>query len=79
MTLSSFVGVAPDSHFPIHNLPFGVFRPDAGSSPRPGVAIGDFVLDLYVVSSAGLFDGSLLNGSDCFHQPSSIFMEKADS
>ncbi|KAL0864907.1 hypothetical protein Bca101_044025 [Brassica carinata] len=67
--LKSFVDVAPDSHFPIQNLPYGVFKPDSNSTPRPAVAIGDFVLDLAAVSEAGLFDGPILKDADCFlHQ-----------
>ncbi|GMH15763.1 hypothetical protein Nepgr_017604 [Nepenthes gracilis] len=69
MALKSFIEVHPDSHFPIQNLPYGVFKPEPESQPRPGVAIGDYVLDLYEIASAGLFDGPLLKGSDCFHQP----------
>lgn len=69
MALQSFVEVHSDSHFPIQNLPYGVFKPEPGSSPRPGVAIGDYVLDLSELSSAGLFDGPLLKNSDCFLQP----------
>ncbi|CAA3023953.1 fumarylacetoacetase [Olea europaea subsp. europaea] len=68
MVLKSFVEVQPDSHFPIQNLPYGVFRPAPGSEPRPGVAIGEYVLDLSVVASAGLFDGPVLKNSDCFNQ-----------
>ena len=37
---------APDSDFPIQNLPFGVFRPAANLPPRVGVAIGDQILDV---------------------------------
>ena len=51
--LRSFIEVAPDSHFPIQNLPFGVFRPGQGSA-RVGVAIGEFVLDLSVLEERGL-------------------------
>ncbi|RYR12032.1 hypothetical protein Ahy_B04g069550 isoform B [Arachis hypogaea] len=69
MALKSFIEVHPDSHFPIQNLPYGVFKPQPGSSPRPGVAIGDYVLDLSEIASAALFHGPLLNNSDCFHQP----------
>ncbi|KAI9085298.1 hypothetical protein K1719_032675 [Acacia pycnantha] len=69
MALRSFVEVHPDSHFPIQNLPYGVFKPEPSSSPRPGVAIGDYVLDLSELASAGLFDGPLLSNSDCFLQP----------
>lgn len=68
--MKSFLDVAPDSQFPIQNLPFGVFRPSDGASPRPGVAIGDFVLDLSVLADAGLFEGPLLSNSSCFTQTS---------
>ncbi|KAL7088568.1 hypothetical protein ACP275_13G135200 [Erythranthe tilingii] len=69
MALKSFIEVHPDSHFPIQNLPYGVFKPEPDSEPRPGVAIGDYVLDLSVIASAGLFDGPYLRNSDCFSQP----------
>ncbi|XP_051128933.1 fumarylacetoacetase [Andrographis paniculata] len=69
MALKSFVEVHPDSHFPIQNLPYGVFKAGSDSEPRPGVAIGDYVLDLSAVASAGLFDGPYLKSSDCFDQP----------
>jgi fumarylacetoacetase len=52
--LRSFIAVAPESHFPIQNLPFGVFRPKAGGAPRVGVAIGDQILDLSVLERGGL-------------------------
>src|SRR5450432_3439105 len=51
----SFVDVAPDSHFPIQNLPFGVFKPSAGGNARVGVAIGEFVFDLSVLEELGHF------------------------
>jgi fumarylacetoacetase len=44
--LRSFIPVDPVSDFPIQNLPYGVFSAD-GSAPGVGVAIGDFVLDLW--------------------------------
>lgn len=74
MVLKSFVEVEPESHFPLENLPYGVFKPEPGSVPRPGVAIGDYVLDLSALSSAGLFDGPLLKNSDCFNQVGFIFI-----
>ncbi|CAI0440087.1 unnamed protein product [Linum tenue] len=67
--LKSFIEVRPDSHFPIQNLPFGVFKHRPSSLPRPAVAIGDYVLDLSEIALAGLFDGPLLSSSDCFLQP----------
>jgi fumarylacetoacetase len=54
--LKSFVTVTKDSHFPIQNLPYGVFTTPANYSPRIGVAIGDQVLDLSVLEQAGLLD-----------------------
>ncbi|MCL7032831.1 hypothetical protein MKW94_022786, partial [Papaver nudicaule] len=70
MAMKSFVEVDADSHFPLENLPFGVFKPSSGGEARPGVAIGNFVLDLSVITSAGLFNGPNLNNSDCFLQTS---------
>lgn len=63
-----FVEVAPDSDFSIHNLPYGIFS-YAGKSPRAGVAIGEYILDLSVLESHGLlpitgasvFDKNTLN------------------
>ncbi|XP_031124797.1 fumarylacetoacetase-like [Ipomoea triloba] len=69
MGLKSFLEVKSDSHFPLENLPFGVFKPESGSDARPGVAIGGYVADLSVIAAAGLFDGPCLRNSDCFTQP----------
>ena len=52
--MKSFIDVAPDSHFPIQNLPFGVFKPRSGPA-RVGVAIGDLVLDLALLEERGHF------------------------
>jgi fumarylacetoacetase len=46
-TLRSFIPVDPASNFPIQNLPYGVFSTKDGLAPRVGVAIGDYVLDLW--------------------------------
>jgi fumarylacetoacetase len=46
-TLRSFIPVDPASDFPIQNLPYGVFSAKDGLAPRVGVAIGDYVLDLW--------------------------------
>jgi len=54
--LKSFLRVEPESHFPIQNLPYGVFRSSDRHEPRVGVAIGDFVLDLAVLERRGLLD-----------------------
>ncbi len=53
-SLRSFIEVARDSHFPIQNLPFGVFKPAQGGA-RVGVAIGELILDLAVLEENGTF------------------------
>jgi len=68
-TLRSFISVDPSSDFPIQNLPYGVFSAKDGLAPRVGVAIGNFVLDLWEleqdsrldVGNAGVFAASSLN------------------
>jgi len=54
--LRSFIDVAPDSDFPIQNLPYGVFSAKDGLAPRIGVAIGDYVLDLWQLAQDCRFD-----------------------
>lgn len=49
-------------HFPIQNLPFGVFRPGREAPWRCGVAIGDAVLDLAALQAAGLLPMALAAG-----------------
>jgi fumarylacetoacetase len=61
---TSWVQVPDGSHFPIQNLPYGVFARQ-GEAPRVGVAIGDQVLDL-----AGLARAGLLAGPGWFAAPS---------
>jgi fumarylacetoacetase len=66
----SFVEVPTDSHFPLQNLPLGVFRRRTGGPPRVGVAIGDFVLDLALLEEQGLLDCPSLGGEPVFDQGS---------
>jgi fumarylacetoacetase len=42
----SWLTVKEYSHFPIQNLPFGIFSSDRQRNKRVGVAIGDKVLDI---------------------------------
>lgn len=67
--LRSFIDVAPDSHFPLENLPYGVFRPAQGNA-RVGVAIGALVLDLSVLEEQGTFRTPELSKSAVFAQDS---------
>ena len=51
--LTSFIEVAADSDFSIHNLPYGIFSDTKAQAKadnrRAGVAIGEYVLDLSVL------------------------------
>jgi len=65
-TLTSFIDVAQDSDFSIHNLPYGIFSETADGQRRAGVAIGEQVLDLSRLESEGLLS---LEGGPYFDQP----------
>jgi len=53
MALKSFIDLPRDSHFPLENLPFGVFKPREGPA-RIGVALGENIVDLAALEEAGL-------------------------
>jgi fumarylacetoacetase len=67
--LRSFIPVDAGSDFPIQNLPYGVFSTAALPTPRIGVAIGGYVLDLWEleqdcrlnVGELGVFSAATLN------------------
>jgi fumarylacetoacetase len=65
----SFIEVSPDSHFPIQNLPFGIFKTKDNPKPRAGAAIGDFVVDLSVLEEKGLFNRTSLGNEKVFCEP----------
>ena len=65
-TLTSFIAVADDSDFSIHNLPYGIFSETEEGKRRAGIAIGDQVLDLSVLEEAGLLQ---LAGGPYFDKP----------
>src|SRR5215212_5545783 len=56
--MKSFIDTPPDSHFPIQNLPYGVFQRPGADAPSIGVAIGDQILDLYVLQEHKLLSGN---------------------
>ncbi|HCR87862.1 MULTISPECIES: fumarylacetoacetase [Psychrobacter] len=68
--LTSFIDIAADSDFSIHNLPYGIFSDakDAtgNNNRRAGVAIGEQVLDLSILEAEGLLS---LAGGPYFDQP----------
>lgn len=57
MSLKSFIQYNETSHFPLQNLPYGVFsrKNAAPRDRRIGVAIGDQVLDLAELAEAAYF------------------------
>jgi fumarylacetoacetase len=65
-SLRSFVPVTPESHFPIQNLPYGVFRRRAGGGACVGVAISDSVLDLTLLEARGLLGVPAPRGARVF-------------
>ncbi len=65
----SFIEVSSDSHFPIQNLPYGIFSTRDNPKKRVGVAIGEYVLDLPVAIEWGVFRHSaLLDEHEAFNQ-----------
>jgi fumarylacetoacetase len=63
---TSWVGGAePGSDFPVQNLPLGIFS-EAKGLRRPGVAIGEYILDLAALAEDGLLDEQW---HDDFRQP----------
>ncbi len=66
--LTSFIDVAPESHFPIQNLPYGVCRSNERGEVFICTAIGEYVLDLAELERAGVFDGPRLDGKRVFSE-----------
>jgi len=73
--VKSFVPVDPESHFPLQNLPYGMFSPTERDEPRAATRIGDFVLDLAVIQNAGLLDAAGLPEGIFSHYVLNPFME----
>lgn len=66
---------APTTHFPLNNLPYGVFSTDQRQA-RCGVAIGDMILDVTGAEEAGLLQ---LDQPQLFINPSWNAVMKAGS
>lgn len=64
--LKSFVDIAPDSDFPLENLPYGIFSDEQNAQPRAGVALGEWVVDLAVLEAKGYLN--LEQGQQFFNQ-----------
>ncbi len=55
-SLTSFIDIAADSDFTLHNLPYGIFSETPEGLRRVGVALGDWVIDLTVLEQHQLLD-----------------------
>jgi fumarylacetoacetase len=69
MALKSFIDISPDSHFPLENLPFGVFQP-RNEKARVGVAIGDLIVDLSVLEELSHFESPEFRSQKVFSKDS---------
>ena len=52
--MNSWIKIDQNSDFSIYNLPFGIFS-ESDKIKRVGVAIGEFVLDIYAAYELGIF------------------------
>ena len=62
----SCVPVPEGSDFPLQNLPVGVFKTVTNLRPRIGIALGEMIIDLYMMTESRLlgnhfFDLEILN------------------
>ena len=55
-TMTSWIEVPEGHDFPLANLPFGIFS-TASRSARPGMRLGDHVIDFSALHAAGFLDG----------------------
>ena len=69
MPLKSFIEVSPESHFPLENLPFGIFQPKGGDA-RIGIAIGGLIVDLSILEELGHFQSSEFQNQRVFRTDS---------
>ena len=67
--LKSWVNVDENSDFPIQNIPFGIYSPKGGGDLHVATAIGNYVLDLAYLDEAGYFEGTEIEGTEVFHEP----------
>ena len=54
--MKSWLSIASNHDFSIYNLPFGMFLRD--NVPSPGIAIGDYIVDLRVAYDKGVLEGT---------------------
>uniref|UniRef100_A0A6S8JSU9 Fumarylacetoacetase n=1 Tax=Dunaliella tertiolecta TaxID=3047 RepID=A0A6S8JSU9_DUNTE len=70
----SFFPISPHSDFPLSNLPWGIFQDEGHNALdlpplRPCVALGDYVVDMWVLASKGLLTGPQWSSLSKTHGP----------
>lgn len=73
--LTSWVNVPQNSDFPIQNLPFGIFKTNQ-LTPRVGVRVGDYVLDLKTLYVLGYMENLSFDQSDFDNEVLNTLMKK---
>ncbi|MBN6886038.1 fumarylacetoacetase [Cytobacillus horneckiae] len=68
--MKSFIEVHETSHFPIQNLPYGIFSTEENQNLRVGTAIGEYVLDLSILENKGFFKGVIATETTVFNKTS---------
>ena len=69
MAAKSWLPIPSGSHFSLANIPFGIISTSGNPSPRPAVAIGDYVLDLGVYAAGDGFSNMPSLPLEVFSQP----------
>jgi fumarylacetoacetase len=68
--MKSWIEIDQRSDFPLQNLPYGIFSiPSIGITPRVGVALGDFIIDMSQLH--------ILKLLDCLNFDTSIFFDSS--
>ncbi len=70
--MNCFLPIAKESHFPIQNLPFGVFSRGNDKQRHVGVAISDMVLDLTLLERHGVLGITGRTADEMLFQQSSL-------
>jgi len=64
----SWLDIPPENHFPLNNIPFGVFKKPFQDS-HCATRVGDHVIDLNVLANAGIFNNTqFLSNGACFRE-----------
>ncbi|MBE7532749.1 MAG: fumarylacetoacetase [Ardenticatenaceae bacterium] len=66
---SSYIEIDKASHFPLQNLPWGVFSLRDDGRKRIGTRLGDWVVDVAGLQTHGFFNGPQLRDTAVFDQP----------